>query len=79
MDVLNWRKARASAASGDCIEVADRDGAVLIRDTRRREAGHLTVDAAQWRRFVAGVKAGHEARLGRSRSGLMDRWADWFS
>jgi hypothetical protein len=57
MDILNWRKARASAANGDCIEVADHDGAVLVRDTKVRERGHLAVDAADWRAFTASIKA----------------------
>jgi hypothetical protein len=58
MGELNWRKARASASNGGCIEVADRDGTVLVRDTRARERGHLAVDASAWARFVAKIKAG---------------------
>lgn len=58
-DSLKWIKARASGGSGgNCVEVASGAGHVYTRDTKRREAGHLTVTAAKWRAFVAGVRAG---------------------
>ena len=56
-DHLRWRKARASAAENGCVEVADRSGTVLVRDTKARERGHLAVELDAWRRFVAAVKA----------------------
>ena len=43
---------------GECVEVADRNDAVLIRDTKDRSSGHLAVDAVEWRRFVRQIKAG---------------------
>ncbi len=60
MDNLKWRKSSYSGGNGgECVEVGqDQDGAVLVRDTTSRQAGHLTVAADQWRRFVAGVKDG---------------------
>jgi hypothetical protein len=56
-DSFKWVKARASGGSGgNCVEVADDTGTVHIRDTKSRERGMLTVDAATWRRFIADVK-----------------------
>lgn len=56
MDNLKWRKARASAANGGgCIEVASDGSSAYIRDTKDRDAGHLTVSADAWHRFVAEV------------------------
>lgn len=58
MDIVNWRKARASAADNGCVEVGTRtDGMVMVRDTKNRERGHLAVDVANWLKFVAEVKA----------------------
>lgn len=58
MESLNkrWQKSSYSS-SGNCVEVADHDGAVLVRDTK--DHGHGTVHhytAAEWRAFVASVK-----------------------
>ena len=36
MGTLNWRKAsRSSSSGGDCVEVADHCGTVLVRDTEQ--------------------------------------------
>lgn len=53
-----WRKSTYSNANGgDCVEVA-RDGAVLVRDTKDRDGGTLSVPAETWRAFLATAKAG---------------------
>jgi hypothetical protein len=55
---MNWRKSSYSGQSGgNCVEIADRDSRILVRDTKQR--GHdpilrFTPDA--WRRFAAQVK-----------------------
>lgn len=55
---LSWRKSSYSSNGGDnCVEVGHGREAMLVRDTKDRDRGHLTVDADQWRKFVAGVKA----------------------
>jgi hypothetical protein len=55
-DDMCWRKARASGnQGGNCVEVASRSDAVLIRDTKSRDAGHITVSASAWRVFVSQV------------------------
>ena len=52
-----WRVASYSASHGNCVEVGNVGSAVLIRDTKNREAGALRVSPAAWRRFATAVKA----------------------
>ena len=53
---LTWRKARASGNGGaNCVEVASDGQQVHVRDTKSREAGHITVSASAWRVFVSQV------------------------
>ncbi len=56
MDALNWHKASYSAANGGCVEVADHDHRVLVRDTQDRAGPVLTMSPAAWRRFADRVK-----------------------
>lgn len=56
MDALNWRKASYSASNGGCVEVADHDNRVLVRDTQDRIGPVLAVSPAAWRRFADQVK-----------------------
>jgi len=67
MDTLKWRKAKASAANGGgCVEVASDDRGVYVRDTKRRESGHLTVPADRWREFIVAIKANESGHLPRA-------------
>lgn len=56
MERMNWRKSSYSGSnSGNCIEVADRDNRVLVRDTKNQgPVLRFTPDA--WRRFSDRVK-----------------------
>lgn len=64
MGELNWRKARASASNGGCVEVADRNGTLLVRDTKDHGRGQIhAFTAEEWQRFVDGLKAGQPGRL----------------
>jgi Domain of unknown function (DUF397) len=56
MGALNWRKASYSAANGGCVEVADRDSRVLVRDTQDRAGPVLKFTSGAWRRFADQVK-----------------------
>lgn len=55
---LKWRTASYSSnGGGECIEVADDDSRVLVRDTKQHGHGptlQFTPDA--WRRFAKQVK-----------------------
>ena len=52
-----WRKSSYSGGEGNCIEVADHDGRVLVRDTKQAGRGPvLSVSPADWRRLVDRVK-----------------------
>jgi hypothetical protein len=54
-----WRKSSYSGGQGNCIEVGNRDGLVLMRDTRQAGPGPMIkVSADAWRAFVARVKTG---------------------
>ena len=56
---LRWRKSSFSGNGGpDCVEVANRGGHVLVRDTKQDGHGPvLRLSAAAWHRFVAERKA----------------------
>ncbi len=56
MESLNWRKASYSASNGGCVEVADRAGSVLVRDTQDRTGPVLRFTPEAWRRFAGLVK-----------------------
>ena len=51
-----WRKASFSDNGGNCIEVGQSAGAVLVRDTKRRDGGELRFSPSAWRAFAAEVK-----------------------
>jgi Domain of unknown function (DUF397) len=56
---MSWRKSSYSGGSGgNCVEVADQAGRVLVRDTKEKGTGptlRFSVDA--WRRFAGQVRA----------------------
>ncbi|MEU7873270.1 DUF397 domain-containing protein [Dactylosporangium sp. NPDC049140] len=49
-----WRHSSASGQDG-CVEIAERDDSVLIRDSKNPDGPMLAVDPRDWRRFVAYV------------------------
>jgi hypothetical protein len=56
---LVWRKATASAANGNCVEVAPvPDGGVAVRDSKDPEGPILRFTAAEWAAFAEGMAAG---------------------
>lgn len=50
-----WRKSSFSEA-GNCVEVADLDGQVLVRDTKLSAASSvLSFSPPRWREFICAV------------------------
>jgi len=58
-----WRKA-SFCASRECIEVGQRNGVVLIRDSARPDGAVLESPARNWQSLVRRVKAGELDHLG---------------
>ncbi len=56
---LDWRKATASQANGNCVEVAPVHGAgVLVRDSKDPEGPSLHFTPAEWSAFIEGANSG---------------------
>ncbi|WP_433528378.1 DUF397 domain-containing protein [Micromonospora sp. CA-263727] len=55
-----WRKSTRSGNGGDCVEVAtnllDREDAVLVRDSKNPQGGHLAVTARSWAAFTDALR-----------------------
>jgi hypothetical protein len=61
MDRLNvvWRKSSYSGANGgNCVEVADGPGAVLVRDSKNPDGPRLAFVPAAWQAFAESLRAG---------------------
>jgi hypothetical protein len=54
-----WRKARASAHNGGCVEVAaNLEGVTAVRDSKRPEGGAHVIDRGAFAAFLADLKEG---------------------
>ncbi|MGA5040366.1 DUF397 domain-containing protein [Streptomyces capoamus] len=48
-----WRKSSYSGSSGgECVEVAEGNALVAVRDSKRPDSAHLAVDPRAWDAFV---------------------------
>jgi hypothetical protein len=54
---LPWRTSSYSGGGNDCVEVAPLDSGAVLRDTKAREMGMLTVSGKSWRALLATVRA----------------------
>jgi hypothetical protein len=52
----DWRKSSYCGSSA-CVEVAESNGAFLVRDSKNEGGPVLSFTAEEWSAFVAGVKA----------------------
>ncbi|WP_092976384.1 DUF397 domain-containing protein [Actinopolyspora lacussalsi] len=53
---VNWRKSTRSTGGGNCVEVGFATSTVLVRDTKAREGGLLSLSPAAWQSFVGTLK-----------------------
>jgi hypothetical protein len=54
-----WHKStRSVEAGGHCVEVAEIDGVIAVRDSKHPEGPVLLFTQAEWDAFVAGAKGG---------------------
>lgn len=53
-----WRKSSYSSDQGNCVELAEQDEMVFLRNSTRPTAGTLTLDRSAVAAFVAGCAAG---------------------
>jgi Domain of unknown function (DUF397) len=54
---LAWKKSTASG-TGNCVEVAGVDGAVLVRDSKDPSGPALHFTRGEWTAFLLGVRGG---------------------
>jgi hypothetical protein len=57
-----WRRASYCAA-GECVEVAQRDGMIMLRDSTQPHGSVLHYAAKEWRHFVRNVRTGEFGEL----------------
>ena len=55
-EATDWRTSSYTGSQGNCVEVGKAWDAVVIRDTKNREAGALHVSPAVWHEFVSALK-----------------------
>jgi hypothetical protein len=54
--VLIWHKSSASVGSGECVEVAQRESSMLVRDSGDPSGASLVLTKSQWRALVRRIK-----------------------
>ena len=59
LQVVDWRKARRSVATGECVEVAPIVGNIVVRDSMNPDGHVLQYSAASWRSFLKAAKTGN--------------------
>ncbi|MGD0703062.1 MAG: DUF397 domain-containing protein [Trebonia sp.] len=53
-----WRKSKESNATGECVEVAITDDAVLVRHSHDPSGPVLSFSHPEWKAFLAGAHKG---------------------
>lgn len=56
---LQWRKSSFSGGNGgNCVEVADANGEIWVRNSKNPAAGHVVFTRSELDAFMKGVRAG---------------------
>lgn len=53
--VNGWRVSSYTAGQGNCVEVGQVQDTIVVRDTKNRDAGALSLSPAAWHTFLATV------------------------
>jgi hypothetical protein len=53
-----WRKSAKSQTNGGCVEVADLDDVVAVRDSKNPTGPALTFAGAEWDAFLTAIADG---------------------
>lgn len=53
-----WRKSSYSGGQTNCLEVGRISDGAAVRDSKNRDAGHLTATADQWSAFLGAIRDG---------------------
>lgn len=59
---LIWHKSSRSGGSGECVEVAQRESSVLVRDSGDPSGAMLALTTSQWRGLVRRIKHDEASR-----------------
>jgi Domain of unknown function (DUF397) len=58
LSCAQWRKSSSSGGNGACVEIADTEDGVAVRDSKDRSGPVLVFTPDEWHIFAARVKAG---------------------
>ncbi|RAY15870.1 DUF397 domain-containing protein [Actinomadura craniellae] len=65
MSTPQWRKSTHSGTGGlggqECIEIADLDGGIGLRDSKNPDAGHLTLSSDSFATLLSRLKSDRPA------------------
>ncbi|MET9408535.1 DUF397 domain-containing protein [Streptomyces sp. NPDC002935] len=54
----SWQKSSYSVTGANCVEVANLNSSVLVRDSKDTALPHVHISAASWDLFQRGVTSG---------------------